>query len=311
MTFFTRMRYNSIPFIFALTFPFFACKNNLEKNSSHKEVPDSNIIKGKLLAATYCQSCHMLPDPSLLDTKSWENGVLPVMGPRLGIFSHGSRTYPSARHDMDLPGDFYPSKPLMKPEDWQYIIDYYASISPDTLSPPTRKYSVAENNNLFEVKELRLPSVPTTCFVKLDTTGLPHQLLMADMVGEKIYRFDNHLSLLDTFKTISPVVDIELHDTFLITCNIGVINPNNGKYGTGRRVNIGANRKMAEDTTLRFAGLRRPVQISSADLNNDGKTDYLVCEFGHLTGALSWMENKGDNKYERHVLMASPGAIKA
>jgi hypothetical protein len=47
------------------------------------------------------------------------------------------------------------------------------------------------------------------------------------------------------------------------------------------------------------------------DLNGDGKLGELVCEFGHLTGALSWYENLGDNHYSRHVLRPIPGAIKA
>jgi hypothetical protein len=55
----------------------------------------------------------------------------------------------------------------------------------------------------------------------------------------------------------------------------------------------------------------RPVQITSADLNNDGKEDYLVCEFGNLVGELCWMENKGNGKFEKHVLRPFPGAIKA
>jgi hypothetical protein len=53
----------------------------------------------------------------------------------------------------------------------------------------------------------------------------------------------------------------------------------------------------------------RPVQITPADLNKDGKTDYIVCEFGNLAGALSWLEKK-DTDYVRHVLRAAPGAIK-
>ena len=48
-----------------------------------------------------------------------------------------------------------------------------------------------------------------------------------------------------------------------------------------------------------------------SDLNHDGRTDYLVCEFGNLTGALSWMENLGDNKFKHHVISPVPGAIKA
>jgi len=42
-----------------------------------------------------------------------------------------------------------------------------------------------------------------------------------------------------------------------------------------------------------------------------GKTDYLVCEFGNLKGALSWLENKGEGRYERHVIRAVAGALKA
>jgi len=89
------------------------------------------------------------------------------------------------------------------------------------------------------------------------------------------------------------------------------MNPNNGKYGTGRRIKIDAGRKMREDTVLKFEKLARPVQVTSADFNKDGKMDYLFCEFGNLTGALSWMENKGGDKFVRHVLSALPGAIKA
>jgi hypothetical protein len=37
----------------------------------------------------------------------------------------------------------------------------------------------------------------------------------------------------------------------------------------------------------------------------------VVCEFGNLIGSLSWLENKGDNKYERHIIRAVPGAIRA
>ena len=89
------------------------------------------------------------------------------------------------------------------------------------------------------------------------------------------------------------------------------MNPNNGKYGSAGRISIDEKGKMQADSSLKFDKLARPVQITSADFNKDGKTDYLVCEFGNLTGALSWMENIGDNKYERHVLRGAPGSIKA
>ncbi|MBU1822550.1 MAG: hypothetical protein KKG00_13705, partial [Bacteroidetes bacterium] len=48
---------------------------------------------GKLLAQQYCQGCHLLPDPSLLDKKTWTAGVLPNMALRLGLSVPGSDSY--------------------------------------------------------------------------------------------------------------------------------------------------------------------------------------------------------------------------
>ncbi len=82
----------------------------------------------------------MLPDPSLLDTKSWEKGVLPEMGPRLGIFNLGFDIYPRVR-DKNISPDFYPSQPVISANDWQNIVDYYVATSPDSLSSTKKKRS--------------------------------------------------------------------------------------------------------------------------------------------------------------------------
>jgi hypothetical protein len=289
----------------------FSC-NDFKKNKSHQNIPDSNIEKGKILAATYCQSCHVLPDPLMLDTKTWENGVLPAMGPRLGIFFYGDKEYPSSIHDRNLEKDYYPAKPVLKFPEWQYIIDYYISVSPDSLPSQRRKYAVKENNSLFKVQ---LPDenkiLPTTSLVKIDTSASPRVLVTADVVSKNIFRFDDHLMLIDSFKISGTVVDIEIHQDDFVTCNIGVMNPNNGKYGFAQRVSINEKGKMQADSSLKIENLARPVQLTSADFNNDGKTDYLVCEFGNLTGTLSWLENTDSSKYEQHVLRNATGAIKA
>src|ERR1700720_2933867 len=107
-----------------------AC-NHYHRNQAHPEVSVSSIEKGEALAARYCQSCHALPDPESLDTKNWEKGVLPNMGPHLGIFSHLNRSYPSNRNDRYLDRNYYPSAPMMKPDEWQNIVDYYTATSPD------------------------------------------------------------------------------------------------------------------------------------------------------------------------------------
>jgi FG-GAP-like repeat len=287
-----------------------SCKN-YDRNSSHKNVPLSSIKKGEILAIKYCQSCHLLPDPSLLDTKSWEKGVLPNMGPRLGIFHYGFETYPSFRRDKDLDPNFYPSQPLLNFEDWQNIIDYYVATSPDSLPKQNRKQSIHLGLPHFSVQRPQLDyENPTTSFVKIRATEL-YSLIISDVFKQKFYFFNNQLEIKDSVSSNGPIVDVDFSQNQMLACNIGILNPNNGKFGKGQLININSDGKMVEDTSSLFDKLRRPVQITAADLNNDGKKDYLVCEFGNLTGGLSWMENLGNDKFKKHILREAPGAIKA
>src|SRR6478672_3214068 len=115
----------SLTFLFASVFFAFSlcsCEDD-PRNGSHASVSLDSIKKGRELAGVYCRSCHQLPDPSWLNAGSWEKGVLPQMGPRLGIFQHQLQVYPASRNDRGLPRDFYPQKPLLSKEDWQHILD--------------------------------------------------------------------------------------------------------------------------------------------------------------------------------------------
>lgn len=260
----------------------------------------------------YCQSCHMFPDPSLLDTKRWENGVLPQMGPRLGIFYYNDKSYPSAKHDRNLMPNFYPAQPLLSIEEWQNIIDYYTAMAPDSLAGQQRSSNIKQELPGFQVQ---IPShkvaSPAVCFTKIDTTTASHHLWIFDLTGKSLYRYKNQLQLADSIKTTSTITDIDFSTQPSVACDINVINPNNGKFGKAHYLYSDTIGKLNLDTTALFDQLGRPVQITSCDLNKDGKTDFLVCEFGHLTGSLLWLENNGGGGYTRHVIRPQPGAIKA
>ncbi len=290
-----------------------ACScTHYEKNASHRNVPDENIKKGKQLAADYCQSCHLLPDPSLLDAKHWETGVLPGMGPRLGIFDYGFIHYPNSRNDPNVDKNYYPSKPMLGTQNWQYIIDYYTSLSPDSLPGQDRKTAVKSGLSMFTVvPAIFKEPLPTTCFVQVDTLAAKRQVVISDMKSKQLIMLSAGGAVLDSFSVAGTVVDLDHQPGKLVACNIGLINPNNGKYGTIGTIGFNALGKMELDSSLRINGLERPVQVTAADFNRDGKMDYLVCEFGNLAGALSWLENKGDGHFERHVIRGVAGPIKA
>ena len=282
------------------------------RNQSHKQIPTDSVAAGEVLAKKYCQSCHAFPEPSLLDVNSWEKGVLPNMGPRLGIFSHNWNEYPSMLRDMHLPAGFYPPEPLMKPSEWQNIINFYIAIAPDSLPPQKRSDPIKNDLDIFSVSEPLISKLsPTTCFIHIDTTHSPFSVLQADIFRESLMRYDENLKPVDSLHFSGPVVDIDFRAETMMATNIGNLNPNNAKLGKLQSVSLDTQRKMVLDTPSLITLLQRPVQSIKVDLNGDGKPDELVCEFGHLIGALSWYENLGDNKYIRHVLRPVPGAIKA
>jgi FG-GAP-like repeat len=287
--------------------------SDIKRNNTHKDVALSSIEKGKELAVLHCQSCHQLPDPSLVDTKTWDRGILPQMGPRLGIYFYKGNRYPSYKFDVGLSAGYYPSKALVSEEDWQHIIDYYIATSPDTMSTVQHRKRPIQKQ-LQQFTAIAPPSFkisdPSTCFVKIDTSNPAKPIVISDAFKQVIYRFNTNLEFSDSVKTKGPVVNLSLQNKQWLACNIGVLNPNNGKYGNAQHI-VADNNGMKPDSMVIFDNLRRPVQITGADLNNDGKEDYLVCEFGFLEGALSWMENKGTGEFERHVLRPLPGAIQA
>jgi hypothetical protein len=234
------------------------------------------------------------------------------MGPLLGIFYYGFETYPSYKSDKNIGPDFYPSKPVLNSIEWQNIIDYYTAVSPDSLSKQDRKLSIQNGLSLFTVQTSHFSyENPASSFVKINHDDSAHRLIISDVTRQNIYFFNSQLEIEDSVYSSGPVVDIDFTKNKMLACNIGILNPNNGMFGKAQFINTNEKGKMLEDTIALFDKLRRAVQITTTDLNNDGRNDYLVCEFGNLIGELSWMENLGNDKFSKHVLRAYPGAIKA
>ena len=289
----------------------FSCKH-YNRNQSNWQISSSSIENGELLAKKYCQGCHSFPEPSLLDVNSWETGVLPHMGPRLGILNFNFVQYPSIHMNRDVPQEYYPAKPLLTPEEWQDLMNFYIATAPDSMPPQHRPFPIINDLSIFEISSPpKTGSNPTTCFLHVDTSRLPHSILQGDISGKSLVRFDQSLEPVDSIHWTGPVIDIDFNKGSFIITNIGQLNPNNAKLGKLGTVILNENGKMMLDTTININSLQRPVQSIRFDLNGDGLPDELICEFGNLTGALSWYENMNNNHYNRHVLRPVPGAIKA
>jgi len=286
--------------------------NNIQKNQSHQSTSNESILAGKKLAANYCQTCHELPDPSLLDASTWEEKVLPAMGPGLGIFYHRLSRYPSNINDPYLAKGYYPSKPVITAEQWQEIIDYYSATSPDTLVHSSTTRNINKSLPFFNIE---IPSIkynnPATGLVKIDTSSFSKSIIVSDLLSQKLFFFNSKLQLTDSLHTTGPVVNMDIQQDKILLCNIGFLNPTNNVLGRAQILTKDEKDHFKIDTSPIIKDLPRPVQITSADLNNDGITDYLTCGFGYLTGEFCWMEGQKSGPLIKHVLNPLPGAIKA
>jgi hypothetical protein len=286
-----------------------SCRNQ-KRNGLYPEIDDSSIANGEILAKRHCQSCHMLPDPSWLDAHTWEDGVLPAMGPFLGIYQHGFQKYSSGRRDPNLDRKIYPDQPVMNADGWQFILDYYRCTAPDSLIQPTDQILPVDGIPGFEViGHTFTVNPPTTSLVKITEGKDVRRLWVTDLFTEKVYCFDSTLQLTDSLQTQKAIVDLVFHENGISFCDIGEINPNNRKLGTVGELIYKNNQLLGIDTITQLKTLARPVQVTRVDVDLDHQPDYIVNEFGFLTGSLT-LYRKNGNEFERKVIKDMPGATK-
>lgn len=268
----------------------------------------TNIKEGEVLAGQYCQSCHKLPDPSLLSKQIWIDGALPTMGPFFGINSFKGVVYHQIK---DVDASYFPSKPILDSLQWQKISDYYYSAAPDFLPAQDKDISKVKVLPFFEVElpksKTLFGKVSMTSYVKIDTTVKPHRIIVNDAMAQKLFVFDSNLNILSSSTNNSLITDIDFQTGQILACNIGeTIEANNQRKGTVSLMSISKNGTVTKVKII-FNKLARPIKITHVDVDNDGKMDYLTSEFGNVIGGLSLMHNKGNNTYNQVVLKNVPG----
>jgi hypothetical protein len=296
------MSNRSIAYLFSLILAGSACSSADKKEDGEK------------LAKTYCVSCHILPLPSLLNKETWLSGVFPEMGPRLGIRSYFGLIYP-VQIDSSIPERYYPSSPAMTQEAWSKIVSYYYNEAPDSLE---RNYlPVSIQLDRFEAKTPDYPtgSPPETSYVKIDPGN--HALYVANGIDLKLRSFDQHLKPVGEVQTPNVMVDIAFHDLSkpglrsATVLTMGALTPLDVTHGSMQSVTIDEKFKITISSKMLADSLPRPVSFEQADMNKDGRPDFVVCGFGNFAGSLFWLKNTGEGHFEKIVLRNQPGSTQA
>lgn len=267
-----------------------------------------SISADEKLARQYCGSCHLYPEPELLDRNTWLNGVLPVMGPKMGIYEHRGQTY-TMHERADTPllrTKIYPDKPMLGSDDWQRILDFYAKRAPEVRPQQVRNMGIGGSKGLFspQLPERSIQG-PMAVFTKIDPAR--KMILYGEGNDNTLHAYDASLKKLSSLKLSGAPswVQETAPGQYQVT-TLGSIFPSSKREGGLLSLRLDAAGKLSGGTAL-MQNLQRPTQVQEADLDGDGRMDRIVNAFGHLEGELYWLP--GGDMAKKKTLRSEPGAI--
>jgi hypothetical protein len=281
--------------IVLLAFAFF-----LNSCQQHTTPPteQEKIANGGILAQKYCSTCHEFPSPSLIDQKTWNNGVLPVMGKNLGVNRYFGQYYTDQRSAINI-------------SDWQDIVSYYNHTAPANLVIPEPKVPPLDDWAIFSLvrpKHIDMKMPAMTTMVTYDT--LNHKFYTGD-AANNLLEWDASLKSKLVYQFDSPVTgaayskNADGSTTATITC-IGTLPPKNTANGKVYTLKLKGGIQKG-DTALIASGLPRSVATVSADFNKDGLTDYVTCGFGHDKGGLYYLEQQPNHSFKKVIISSIAG----
>lgn len=291
--------------VFILVILTFSCEPGKTDPKSIAAVSD---LSGEDLAKIHCGSCHLMPDPTLLSRKIWQERVLPHMSWRLG--RPDSTVNPPMGNSMQEQfsigsSGVFPNEPQISEADWSKIIEYYVQAAPPEMLPqqkrPDPEYPMP-GFSIQPVKSWEPDKGGMATMIKYDPYN---RSIYVSGINGQLTKYSPEHKLEEILSLAKVLTDMEFNpDGSAFLLSVGNIHPNDEQLGE-----LLLWESNGTQNTL-ITGLRRPVDLNTADLNGDRKEDLIICEFGYQLGQISLYFAVSPGNYRKEVLYEAPGAIK-
>jgi len=272
---------------------------------SSRAAEETALTRGHALAQQYCSTCHLFPEPDTLPKEAWTNIIRPAMAKWLGLEKPDYAKMPGG--ELVRSSALFPSAPLLTSNDASVIWNYYAKAAPEALTPALSRLDPQAGLKQFRPRKINPASgAPMISMVKIDSAR--RQLWAGDAFAGILYTLDPGGEVLDRTRLGSAPVSLTATSSRRYLTLIGSVFPSD--LPEGSVISFSVRSGLAQPRPV-IEKLHRPVQTIPADLNQDGREDLLVVSFGHQLGHFSWFENRGDGRFEEHILLERPGAVHA
>ncbi len=228
--------------------------------------------------------------------------MLPEMGPRLGVNTDSSLAVRDRNPHMMVLRD------SASEESWAKIVRYYREAAPDSLPYHTLPAEPQVDPDLFATRafDARMQSSAIITLLETDTTSKRVFVGEAGTNSVRIFDWDRHL--LASVSLGSPPTDVIVEGDHVLILESGILDPNDQPKGRLAQYDFVGTDSLQFDAVV-IDSLFRPVFVGQFDFDEDGRNDFLICEYGNNRGRLALYRREGSG-YQRQVLDASPGAIR-
>lgn len=293
----------SLPIIALLLVALFS--TNLKGGENAGNSAESPARRGEALAHVYCQTCHLFPEPALLDKQTWVNGALRRMAPLLGAARVNIEHRPDAKILKDA--HIYPDAPLISEQDWRAVMQFYYENSPAAPLAQKPQPKIAPDLKWFRPHPLRYSgATPLASLVRIDPGKSRIYVGNAGARSLDLVSLDGRL--ISRVPVDSPPVDLTVRPEGLYVTLIGNMFPSDERKG--KLVLISETNGVTE-TRVVLDNLARPTSAVFADLNGDAREDLVLSAFGNYLGKLAWFERAANGTFFEHSLLEQPGAVNA